>query len=113
MLTQNIDIDDKLVNGALEKVMGFQYCNKKGDVVYIEFNDGSVGRNLMESDDISRRNNWVPIERNEVSFRVKKNTHHPCVKRTQFPLAFAWACTIHKVQGISLSDGVFCFEDQF
>ena len=43
----------------------------------------------MDSDDISRRNNWVPIKRNEVSFDVKKNTCHPCVKRTQFLLALA------------------------
>ena len=89
MLNKNIDIDDKLVNGAPGKVMGFQYCSKKVEVVFIEFNDRSVGRNLMDSDDISRRNNWVPIKRNEVSFDVKKNTCHPCVKRTQFLLALA------------------------
>ena len=85
MLTKNIDIDDKLVNGAPGKVMGFQYCNEKVNVVYVEFSDGSVGRNLMESDDISRRNNWVPIKQNEVSFGIQKNTYHPCVKQTQFP----------------------------
>ena len=89
MLNKNIDIDDKLVNSAPGKVMGFQYCSKKVEVVFIEFNDRSVGRNLMDSDDISRRNNWVPIKRNEVSFDVKKNTCHPCVKRTQFLLALA------------------------
>ena len=109
MLTKNIDIDDKLVNGALGRVMGFQYCNEKVDVVYIEFNDGSIGRSLMEQDDISRRNNWVPIKQNEVSFGIQKNTYHPCVKQTQFPLALGWACTVHKVQGISLSEGVINF----
>ena len=70
------------MNGALGKVTGFQYCNEKVRVVCIEFNDGSVGKNLMESHDIARRINWVPIKRNEVSFGVKKNTCHLCVKRT-------------------------------
>ena len=110
MLTKNIDIDDKLVNGALGKVMDFQYCNEKADVVYIEFNDGSAGRNLMESNDISRRNNWVPIKRNEASFGVKENTYQPCVRRTQFPLALAWTCTVQKVQGTSLSEGFISFD---
>ena len=54
MLTKNSDIDDKLVNGALRKIIGFQYCNEKVVVVCIEFNDGLVGRNLMESDDIEK-----------------------------------------------------------
>ena len=64
----------------------------------------------MEPNDISRRNNWVPIKRNEVSFGVKENTYQPCVRRTQFPLALAWACTVQKVQGTSLSEGFISFD---
>ena len=70
------------MNGALGKVLGFQYCSQKVDVVDIEFNGESVGRNLMDSDDISRWNNWVPIKRNKVSSDVKRDTYHLCVKRT-------------------------------
>ena len=54
MLTKSSDIDDKLVNGALGKIIGFQYCNEKIVVVCIEFNDRLVGRNLMKSDDIEK-----------------------------------------------------------
>ena len=28
----------------------------------------------------------------------------------QFPLTFSWACTVHKLQGLSLGEGVVSFE---
>ena len=34
----------------------------------------------------------------------------PEIQRTQFPLMLAWACTIHKVQGLTLNRVVFSFQ---
>ena len=33
----------------------------------------------------------------------------PEIQRIQFPLTLAWACTVHKVQGLTLNDVVFSF----
>ena len=35
------------------------------------------------------------------------------VKRTQFPLTLSWACTVHKVRGVSLTEGVVSFDLEF
>ena len=42
-------------------------------------------------------------------FGLRKNKQQPSVKRIQFPLTLSWACTINKVQGLSLAEGVVSF----
>ena len=48
--------------------------------------------------------------KHEVSFGLKKNKLQPCIKRTPFPLALSWACTVHEVQDLSLDEGVISFD---
>ena len=46
----------------------------------------------------------------EALFGLRKNRQQPSVKRTQFPFTLSLACTVHKVQDLSLTEGVVCFD---
>ena len=113
MLTININIDDRLINGQMGTVCKINTDNEGQIVkVYIKFDDEKAGLKLINSNDvIAKRNNWVPIERVEASIKLKVNKDSsPIIKRTQFPLKLSWPCTVHKVQGLSLAHAVVCFD---
>ena len=53
----------------------------------------------------------VPIKREETSIYLNKyKTKSPAIKRTQFHVVLSWACTVHKVQGLSLTSAVVSFD---
>ena len=111
MITKNIDISDKLINGQVGKISFIKYRTNNVVAIYISLDDNSAGLKSKQTDAISRQNNWVVIERAESTFNVKKRvTNSPCVRRTQFPLMLSWACTCHKVQGLSLQSAVISFD---
>ena len=64
----------------------------------------------MRSDVTARQYHWVPTKKREALFGLRKNKQQPSVKRTQFHLTLSWACTVHKVQGLSLTEGVVSFD---
>ena len=56
-------------------------------------------------------NHAVPIVPVVAKIKVKASRPSPTeIQRTQYPLALAWALTIHKVQYLTLSTVVFSFE---
>ena len=55
-------------------------------------------------------NNLVPIERAEAKFNVSKRKSAVMVRRTQFPLTLSYACTVHKVQGLTQEKIVVSFQ---
>ena len=110
MLTCNINIENGLVNGLVRRAMRIGHERNTVEVIYVRFDGQNAGLATMQSDIIARQQHLVPIQKCEVSFLIKKNTPNPSIKRTQFPLVLSWACTVHKVQGLSLKEGVISFD---
>ena len=84
MLTCNINIDDRLVNGLVGKVMRIGHKRNTVKVTYVKFDDQNAGLATMQSDIIARQQHLVPIQKSKVSFPIKKNEPNPCIKRTHF-----------------------------
>ena len=95
MLTVNLDIDDRLVNGTIGTIRYIKTSTSLiNTTIYIEFEDPLAG-NKLKSNSSTVRGNRVPICADVMSFRIH-NTEH---QRKQFPGILAHAITIHKSQG--------------
>ena len=111
MLTSNIDIGDKLINGQIGTIAHITEENMIVKIIYVVFDNENVGMNKMKSDRCAKDLNAVPIERVTTDIRTnEKKLSSPIIKRTQFPLMLSWGCTVHKVQGLSLDKIVVSFE---
>ena len=60
----------------------------------------------MLSDHFAKQNCFVPLQKCDADIPICKGSISPIIKRTQFPLMLSWACAIHKVQVLSLEEGV-------
>ena len=115
MLTTNIDITDRLINGQMGTVVKI-HVNKiaqKPTVIYVKFDDERAGGMLIRNggDTFAKQNHVVPIE--PVLAKIKVHPGKPSspeLQRIQFPITLAWACTIHKVQGLTLQNVVISFK---
>ena len=115
MLTTNIDIADRLINGEMGTVIRIALNEKtqKPNIVYIKFDDSEAGRTAIakHSNSFARHNNVVPIEPVLAKIKVRPGKpSSPEIQRTQFPLTLGYACTVHKVQGLTLKKVVVSFE---
>ena len=64
----------------------------------------------MQSDVTARQHNWVPRKKHQALFGLQKNKQQRSVKKTQLPLILSWACTVHKVQDLGLTEVVVSFD---
>ena len=115
MLTTNIDIADRLINGQMGTVIKIELDGntKKTNIVYIKFDDSEAGKDAIakHSNNFAHNNQVVPIIPVLTKIKIKPDKpSSPEIQRTQFPLTLAYVCTIHKVQGLTLKNVVISFD---
>ncbi|KAJ8048785.1 ATP-dependent DNA helicase PIF1 [Holothuria leucospilota] len=113
MLTSNIDVSDGLVNGAVSVVVGFILSDEHVHKVMVKFSDERAGHRTQQHSPYSTDYpSAVPISRVEALFCVGKRKSVK-MSRKQFPLTLAWACKIHKVQGMTMPSTVVSMTGRF
>ncbi|CAB4039510.1 ATP-dependent DNA helicase PIF1 [Paramuricea clavata] len=114
MLTTNINIQDRLINGQMGTVVKIQVNeSNKPTILHIKFDDENAGKTLINSsvNSFARENHLVSIE--PVLAKIEDMPGKPSspeFQRIQFPIALSWACTVHKVQGLTLENVVVSLE---
>eukprot|EP00979_Chaetoceros_neogracilis_P015042 scaffold5242_cov287-Chaetoceros_neogracile.AAC.10 len=98
MLTRNKDLEKNLVNGSRGVVERFVEATDEGGspIPIVRFDCGIVTK-------------IVPVE----SVRYNSDGGKGCLVRTQIPLKLAWAITIHKSQGSTLTRALLDISSAF
>ena len=116
VLLNNLEIDKGLVNGSIGKVIGFKDIEPDKIPEY-KGSDASQKRESLKLyiANLSPKNKKWPLIRFDngvtrlikADCRIKSFRNSPSprswVSRTQLPLLPAWAMTVHKAQGMTLS----------
>ena len=84
--------------------------NGKVETISVQFDDATAG--LKQRTNNNLNTNWVSIKRDDSKFSITKRKSSGTVTRVQFPLVLAYACTVHKVQGLNLVVVSFQLERQ-
>ena len=106
MLTRNIDVQSGLCNGTFACIAKI-VTSDEGSASHVK----KLGLELevaRNPSNISAADNIVYIDRDEEKLLKQKG-----VVRRQFPLKLAFACTIHKVQGMTRSSAVVSLKNIF
>ena len=113
MITNNVDKEDGLVNGAVGDLLDLSFMLSEVVVLWLYFSDKSVGckaRNRIKGKYTKQVSNGLtPIFKVVRSFRVKNNLgqlSNLIVERLQFPCVQASALSIHKYQGKTAHGGL-------
>ena len=117
MLQRNIDVTDGLVNGAFGTVVGFEPQNPYDledpegpyephqpeiNAIYVMFDSERIGVKKRPHGRTDMPRTAVCIHRHDEDM-----ANYRGVSRRQFPLKLAWACSVHKTQGMTTDRCVF------
>ena len=77
MLTTNVDVEDRLINGQMDTVMKIKinHVSSKPEVVYVKFDDQNAGKlRIRKSADIyANTNEFVPVTSVLGRIKIKEN----------------------------------------
>ena len=93
MLTTNINLEDRLVNCLIGRVMGFKSTDSTFKVMYVRFNDEKEGKMAMQRDNVACQSCWLPVEKVETSFSLRKNKYIQISKEFNF-CSFFFGCVL-------------------
>ena len=108
MLIYNVDVSDLLNNGAIGSVIGIEE-NQNGKVtsVIVRFDKPDTGKESRKANPMLARKypGGTVIVKKEFDYSLSKNKGliSTTAKLIQFPLVLAWAVTVHKFQGQTVS----------
>nr|XP_057929526.1 uncharacterized protein LOC131129730 [Doryrhamphus excisus] len=111
MLCKHIDIEDGLVNrvcGTVSDIL-FQQDDTFHSRIYVKFDDAQVGKQRHAQ----TTNESVTLKDSTFILPKEEKVTKSGGMRHQFPLKLAWACTVHKVQGVTVSNAVVCLDRVF
>ena len=83
MLTVNIDIQDRLINGHTGIIRHIEFA--RNSVCNVKFSDEQAGSKAVRPSYLGRQNSWVPIEKCEAEISIRKGSVSPSIKPTQLP----------------------------
>ncbi|XP_074549060.1 uncharacterized protein LOC141807175 [Halichoeres trimaculatus] len=110
MLIRNLDVEDGLVNGTFGTISNIVTDNRAPSGVKLlglQLDNLTAGQTLRKKL-LGPSDNLVYLERSEESIGKKGG-----VVRRQFPLKLAFACTAHKVQGMTVTSAVVSLKSVF
>lgn len=115
-IIRNIDVQDGLVNGAQGQVVDFLPILNSVQAILVKFDKPNIGQTARNSSSLNLNNyhkDAVLISRIDVQFSTSFKRTELSITWTQFLLKLAFACTIHKVQGLSVDELVVSFKKSF
>jgi ATP-dependent exoDNAse (exonuclease V) alpha subunit len=113
MLVANVNVSDGLSNGVIGSIRGVIQKNGQVKSVQVQFDNAAVGK-LARTENPFRRQHpgCVDVQRHSVNYTYGRGKSVE-VTRSQFPLSLAFACTIHKIQGMTLDNVVISMKSRF